>query len=95
MKRAEALRGVEGGDTGDYLERWFAFQQRWVEVLPMIPLYGNVYFDFTRPDLYGYQINTHWGWSSAILYAAFTAPEEPVAGMETVADGEQAVAITD
>lgn len=76
MKRAAAMRSVENGDVETYFERWFSFQERFVELLPMIPLYSNVYFDFVRPDLYGYQINTHWGWSSAILYATFTEPEE-------------------
>lgn len=85
MELARSMRSVENGDVEAYCERWMAFQRRFVELLPMTPLYSNVYFDFFRPDLYGYDINTQWGWSAAILYATFTEPEPEIA-LET--DGE-------
>lgn len=71
MRLADRMRRLEPGDTATYKERWMLFQQRWVELLPMAPLYSNVYFDVYRPDLYGYAINNSWGWSAAILYASF------------------------
>ena len=40
------LRRTEPGNTLEYCERWLKFQERFSEVLPMIPLYSNIYFDF-------------------------------------------------
>ncbi len=81
MELADSMRKTAAEDTDGYYERWFAFQQRWAELLPMAPLYSNVYFDFYRGDLYGYDINSDWGWSASILYATFTEPEASPDGM--------------
>ena len=36
------------GNRFAYLRRWMEFQRYWAEVLPMIPLYGNTYYDLYR-----------------------------------------------
>ena len=40
------MRKTEPGDVLSYCRKWVAFQERWTEVLPAIPVYSNVYFDF-------------------------------------------------
>lgn len=88
-----ALAGDRGatevGDNEAYLEKWLALQQRFNEVLPTIPLYSNVYFDFYTSELYGYQPSAYYSWASAILYATYGYEEEPaVDETATAADGE-------
>lgn len=60
---------VPMGDRDGFLARWFAFQQRWAEMLPMIPLYSNTYYDLFTPSLEGYHPGLYWNWGTAILYA--------------------------
>lgn len=81
MTLARRMRAVETGDADSYLDQWYDFQQRWIQLMPVVPLYSNVYFDFFRADLYGYDINTFWGWGASILYATFTPPAETEAGV--------------
>ena len=52
-----------------YLEKWVAFQEYWTEVLPAMPLYSNIYFDFYTADLEEYNINGNSSWASAIVGA--------------------------
>gem|GEM_PF-623730 len=66
---AEDLRRTEPGDYEGYLEKWLAFQKHWVEMLPMAPLYSNIYSDFMRPDLQNYTTNAFFTWDYAVLYA--------------------------
>lgn len=83
------LRRTEVGDNEAYLEKWLALQQRFNEVLPTIPLYSNVYFDFYTSELYGYQPSAYYSWASAILYATYGYEEETaVDETATAADGE-------
>ena len=39
------LRGTTPGDEDAFLENWLAFQVRWQQLLPQIPLYSNEYFE--------------------------------------------------
>ncbi len=39
------LRSTEPGDEDTFLENWLAFQVRWQQILPQIPLYSNEYFE--------------------------------------------------
>ena len=45
--------------------------KRYSDVLPTLPIYSNIYFDFFANDLMDYEPNAHWSWTSAILYAYF------------------------
>ncbi len=69
---ADALRRTPPYNRAKYLDNWMAFQRRWVEVLPMVPLYSNTYYDFFDTALINYKPNEHWNWGSAILYARLT-----------------------
>lgn len=73
---ALAMRETEPGDLLDYAERWLAFQVRWNDALPMLPLYSNIYFDFYVSELQNYNPDAEVGWSSAIVYA-YTTEEKP------------------
>ena len=54
------------GDLFGYCENWLAFQQRFMELLPAIPVYSNVYFDFFPQVLHDYVINANISWPQAI-----------------------------
>ena len=83
MQLADELRRVDPGDTETYMAKWMEFQLYWVEVLPLVPLYSNAYFDFYRPDMYNYTASMYSSWADAILYA--TIGEPPV---EEIVEGE-------
>ncbi len=69
MKLANEMRHVKRGDTKTYLRKWLEFQKYFAQVLPMVPLYSNYYFDFYTDSLKDYDISEHASWASAILYA--------------------------
>ncbi len=62
----------------EYVVNRIRFQERYNEVLPAIPLYSNVYFDFYICQLQNYQITARVTWSQAILQSCFgEVPQEP------------------
>ena len=63
------LRMTEPGDVLTYCRKWVSFQERWAEVLPSIPVYSNVYYDFYTDRLQDYQITSGLTWSEAIIGA--------------------------
>lgn len=69
MRLAKAMRETSSNDMNAYAEKWLAFQQHFAELMPMIPLYSNVYIDFYSNNLQGYDILRHSGWGYAIPYA--------------------------
>lgn len=69
MNLAIDLYKTETGDVLGYVRKWVAFQEYWNEVLPMIPIYSNIYFDFYTNRLQDYSINQHITWGEAVLYA--------------------------
>ncbi len=96
MQLADEMRRTAAEDEEGYSEKWFEFQKRFVEVLPMVPLYSNVYFDFFRPDLIDYRPNANWSFASALLYAYLGEPKtdelneagaQSEQGLETMDDG--------
>ena len=76
MNAAQRMRSVQSGDTVDYLLKWNAFQDRWNEVMPTVPLYCNVEFDVSIPTVYDFVENARNGLSAALLNATYTKPEE-------------------
>ena len=74
---AVSMRKTEPGDVYEYVSKWMAFQKRYNEVLPTIPIYSNVYFDFFTQYLQNYEITAQVTWSQAILLAYFGLPETP------------------
>lgn len=71
MERARSMRETSVTQRRDYVERWLKFQRRFVEVMPMVPLYSNVYFDFMPNTLTGFDVKEYTSWAEAILYSSF------------------------
>lgn len=90
MNVALDMRNTTPDDLRAYVEKWLAFQERFGEVVPMVPLYSNIYFDFYRNDLQGYNPITSANWALAVPYAYIS--DVPLMGedlLEGVAvDGE-------
>lgn len=82
MELAIDLRQTEPGDERGYCEKWLVFQEKWVDLLPAIPLYSNVYFDFFIPELLNYHIDGFSSWALAVPYAFYGTPEEIELGEE-------------
>ena len=69
--RAVNMRQTDPRDIYDYVAKWVSFQERYNVVLPTIPIYSNIYFDFFVPELTNYYITAHVTWTQAILEADF------------------------
>ena len=71
------MRMTEPGDALTYMQNWIAFQERFNDVLPMIPVYSNIYFDFFTHVLRNYNIaeNTTWGQAIVAAYMSDVEPE--------------------
>ena len=69
--RAVNMRKTDPLDVYDYVAKWISFQERYNEVLPTIPIYSNIYFDFFTPQLQNYWITSHVTWTQAILESYF------------------------
>ncbi|NLD02575.1 MAG: ABC transporter substrate-binding protein, partial [Clostridiales bacterium] len=67
---ARNITAAQPGNREAYLNRWMEFQEYWSEVLPMIPLYSNTYYDLFDSNLVGYFPQFYWSWGTAILYAS-------------------------
>ena len=85
------MRRTDPTDTFAYVEKWIRFQERYNEILPSLPVYSNVYYDFFTPSLSGYVITAHDDWAEALFEATWntetpeTTPEptlEPTPGTE-------------
>lgn len=60
---------TEPSDMFGYMKKWVAFQERLSETLPILPVYINVYFDFSTVELQNYWIADHTTWASAMIAA--------------------------
>ena len=74
FEAAVTLRKTQPGDVLTYMQRWVAFQERFNEVLPMLPVYSNYYFDFYTNRLKNYDIEEAVTWGEAIVSASLEAP---------------------
>lgn len=63
------MRKTEPGDVLSYCQKWVAFQEYYSEVLPTMPVYSNVYFDFYIPNLQEYYVGANVSWAQAIVGA--------------------------
>ena len=92
MNLAKDMRETSPTDMRAYADKWLLFQEKFVELMPMVPLYSNVYFDFFQNDLQGYDIAVHSGWSLAIPYAYIGEPQDVDLPEGEVPEGEDVVA---
>ena len=65
----DMVYGVEPGDEATYLSLWEKYVIRWNELLPMVPLYSNIYVTVYPNTIDNYAEDSFWGFERAILYA--------------------------
>ncbi len=63
------MRKTEPGDLLGYCTKWLAFQKRFMEQMPVLPVYSNVYFDFFPQVLHEYYIAENISRPEAIIGA--------------------------
>ncbi len=80
---ALAVSNTDLGDSLHYIQRWVAFQNRFSAVLPAIPVYSNVYFDFYTEELENYSISENTSWAEGVITANFAKEEEAVIPVAT------------
>ena len=93
---AEEMCRTEPYDPVTFVEKWVVFQEVFSDLLPMIPVYDDLYFDFYTKELHNYEITKYVTWGEAIVPARFsewTEEDEAAAtggleGEETLDDGE-------
>ena len=76
------LNQTEPGALLEYCEKWMDFQERFMEVEPLIPVYSNNYFDFYTNALADYHIKQYSSWSKAVLAAIMQGESEELHGQE-------------
>jgi len=76
MNIAKQMRETSVSQRREYVEHWLKFQTRFVEVMPLVPLYSNVYFDFYPAELFSFDITEYVSWAEAILYSYFGAVDD-------------------
>ena len=91
--RAVNMRKTDPRDVYEYVSKWIGFQERYNEVLPTIPIYSNIYFDFYTPQLQNYFITAHVTWTQAILEAYFGEDPEPAEETEGEETGDDEMII--
>jgi len=91
---ALAMRETEPGDVLTYCRHWVDFQYEFNKVLPMIPVYSNVYADIYSGHLHNYVITENATWSEAIITAELqqdlvnSEEEEETESEEELEEGE-------
>lgn len=65
----DMVYGVEPSDEATYLDLWEKYIIRWNELLPMVPLYSNIYVTVYPNTIDNYAEDSFWGFECAILYA--------------------------
>ena len=84
----QAMHETEPGDVLTYCQHWMDFQTRFNDVLPMLPIYSNVYFDFYCSTLQDYEIGENTSWADAIV-GSYMSDEEPEEETGTAEEGAE------
>lgn len=82
---SEDMDRTEPSDILGYMQKWIRFQERLNELLPLIPVYSNIYFDFYTQELDEYWIEEHISWAKAIVPArmrSISAGDNDTVGIE-------------
>ena len=66
---SEDMDRTEPHDILGYMGKWLAFQEKLTELVPIVPVYSNIYFDFYTRELDEYWIEEHVSWAKAIVPA--------------------------
>jgi len=63
----EKMRSLDPTDKETYASYWLEYQVRWNELLPVLPIYSNEYFDVFNVRVSGLSTTPTYGWARAIL----------------------------
>ena len=58
-------------DALGFARKWITFQEQLSDMLPLIPVYSNVYYDFYTSDLMNYDIIRYITWGDAIVASSY------------------------
>ena len=88
---ARLMCETEPSDALDFVKKWIIFQEQFSDLLPLLPVYSNTYFDYYTSDLTKYDVVKYVTWSDAIVPAEYSrqelkAPEEEAPELQ---DGEE------
>ena len=61
------MRGLDPEDKETYAEYWLEYQIRWNELLPVLPIYSNEYFDIFNARVSGLATTPTYAWARAVL----------------------------
>ena len=64
---ARLMCETEPSDALGFVKKWITFQEKLSDLLPLIPVYSNVYYDFYTTDLTNYDIRYYITWGDAIV----------------------------
>ena len=92
---ARLMCETEPHDVLGFIKKWITFQEQLSDMLPMIPVYSNVYFDFYTSDLTNYNILKYITWGDAIVPAAYYNVGQAMLEMEAAEAAEEAEAEDD
>ena len=63
---AKDMSSTVPGDLLGYCRKWIAFQERYAEMLPAIPVYSNNYNDYYTKRLKSFKVSERVSWAEAI-----------------------------
>ena len=63
---AKDMSSTVPGDLLGYCRKWIAFQERYAEILPAIPVYSNNYNDYCTKRLKSFKVSERVSWAEAI-----------------------------
>ena len=88
---ARLMCETEPSDALGFVKKWITFQEHLSDLLPLIPVYSNVYFDFYTSDLTNYDILYYITWGDAIVPAKYARrdPNEPTEDEMELEDDEE------
>ena len=66
-KYARLMCETVPSDALGFVRKWITFQEKLSDLLPLIPVYSNVYYDFYTSDLMNYDIIKYITWGDAIV----------------------------
>ena len=91
-KAAVDLRKTKPGEKEAYCKKWVTFQKEFARVLPVIPVYSNVYIDFYTTALRDYHPEQYTTWTEAIIGAYVNeSPEPETADAQNASSGTEPV----
>lgn len=72
---AENMVKTKPTDYKSFLGKWITMQEAISELLPMVPVYSNIYFDFYNNKIHSYKIEDFATWTEAIIESYIGAEE--------------------